>query len=184
MIDNLKNNLIEEYFMDATYLYVPPNVHKFKLLVLSGYYIDNKSTNIYCFILVMNEKYEKFENIFEYLKKNYQFNPKNFMADFRTSQIKAIQKCFPRCNVHCSFFHFSQAIWRNFKKCGLSGKGTYSKNHELLLNLQCLCFIKKEKIDKMYKSIQKYYKSEKYIKFFAYFTRTWMGNRIPKTLWN
>ena len=117
------------------------------------------------------------------LKKNYQFNPKNFMVDFPTSQIKAIQRCFPRCNVHCCFFHFSQAIWRNIKKCGLSGKGTYSKNHELLINLQFLSFIKKENIDKMYKSIQKNYKSKKYKKFLAYFTRTWMGNRMPKTLW-
>ena len=79
----------------------------------------------------MNEKHETFENIFEILKKNYQFNPKNFIAEFGTSQIKAIQKCFPQCNVHCYFFHFSKAIWCNFKKCGLSGKGTYSNNHEL-----------------------------------------------------
>ena len=33
MIDNLKNNLIEEYFMDATNSCLPPNIHKFKLII-------------------------------------------------------------------------------------------------------------------------------------------------------
>lgn len=63
--------------MDATYSCVSLNIHKFKLKVLNGCDIENKSTNICCFIQVMNEKYETFENIFEYPKKNYQFNRKN-----------------------------------------------------------------------------------------------------------
>ena len=67
------------------------------------------------------------------------------LADFRLSQIKAIQKVFPRCNIHFFFFHISQSIWRNLKRYGLCGKGTYQTNYELLLNLQCLCFIKKKK---------------------------------------
>ena len=29
-----------------------------------------------------------------------------------------------------------------------------------------------------------YDKSEKYKKFFSYFSRAWMGNKIPKSLWN
>ena len=64
MLDNLKNNLIEEYFIDATYSCVSLNIHKFKLIVLIGYDIENISINICCFILIMNEKYETFENIF------------------------------------------------------------------------------------------------------------------------
>ena len=100
------------------------------------------------------------------------------------SLIKAIQKCFPHCNIHGCFFHFSQSVWRNFKKYGLGGKGTYSRNHELLLNLQTLCFIEKEKIDKLYGQIKKKYKADKYKKFFNYFTRNWMGNKMPKVLWN
>ena len=30
MLDNLNNNMIDEYFMDTTYSCVPPNIHKFK----------------------------------------------------------------------------------------------------------------------------------------------------------
>ncbi len=184
MLNTLKNNLIEEYFIDATYSCVPPSKPKFKLLVLSGFDIENKTTVLSAFILVTNEKIDTFIKIFQYLKTNYQFNPKNIMADFRISQIKAIQKVFQRCNIHCCFFHFSQSIWRNFKKNGLCGKGTYITNYELLINIQCLCFISKEKINDMFNNIKKKYKSEKYKKFFSYFTKTWLGNKIPNTLWN
>ena len=37
MLSNLKDNIIEEFFIDATYSCVPPNIHKFKLIVLIGY---------------------------------------------------------------------------------------------------------------------------------------------------
>ena len=85
MLDNLNNNMIDEYFMDTTYSCVPPNIHKFKLFVISGYEFNNKSTHICAFILIINEKYETFVNIFQYLKNTYQFNPKNIMSDFRMS---------------------------------------------------------------------------------------------------
>ena len=35
---------------------------------------------------------------------------------------------FPNVSLHCCFFHFSQAIWNNFKKNQLCGKGTYETN--------------------------------------------------------
>ena len=122
MLLNLKNNLIDEFFIDTTYSCVPPSVHNFKLFVINGFEFESKKTDICSFILIMNEKYETFTSIFDYLKNKYNFNPKNMMSDFRMSQIKAIQKCFPHCNIHGCFFHFSQSIWRNFKKYGLGGK--------------------------------------------------------------
>lgn len=67
------------------------------------------------------------------------------------------------------FFHYSQAIWKNMIKNGLGGKGTYLKNHELLLNLQCLCFIKKENIDNMFNKIKRKCKNENCKNFFHIF---------------
>ena len=75
----LKNNLIEEYFIDATYSCVPPSKPKFKLLVVSGFDIESNTTVLSPFILVTNEKIDTFIKIFQYLKTNYQFNPKNIM---------------------------------------------------------------------------------------------------------
>ena len=87
-----------------------------KVFVISGYEFSNKSTNICAFILIINEKYETFVNIFQYLTNTYRFNPKNILSDFLMSQIKAIKYCFPVCNNHCCLFHYSQSIWRNLKK--------------------------------------------------------------------
>jgi hypothetical protein len=133
MMSTLKNNFIEEYFMDPAYSCIPPCKPKLKLIVLSGFYLEKKTTVISAFIFVTNEKVETFLSIFEYLKNNFQFNPKNIMVYFRLSQIKAIQKVFQRCNIHFYFFHFSQSIGLNLKKYGLCGKGTYTINYELFI---------------------------------------------------
>ena len=116
MLKNLKNNLINEYFMDCTYKCVPHSIYKFKLMVLSAFEYISRKTCICCFILLMNEKEFTFLNVFKILLKKYQFNPTNLMYDFRISQINAAKQIFPHCNLHCCFFHYSQAIWSNFKK--------------------------------------------------------------------
>ena len=153
-------------------------------MVISGYDFNNKKTELCCFILIMNEKEFTFYNIFKVLLAKYHFNPKNIMCDFRTSQIKAAKKIFPHANIHCCFFHYSQALWNNMKKYNLSGEGTYAQNAELLFNLQILCFIKKEKVEYLFEKITKKYKQNLFKKFFIYFKRTWLGKTIPIPLWN
>ena len=105
---NLKNNLIDEFFIDTTCSCLPPSVHNFKLFVINGFEFESKKTHICSFILIMNEKFETFTSIFDHLKSKYNFNLKNIMSDFRMSQIKAIQKCFPHSNKHGCFFHFTK----------------------------------------------------------------------------
>ena len=103
----------------------------------------------------MNEKEYTFYNLFKILLKDFQFNPKNLMCDFRVSQINAAKNVFPQTNIHCCFFHYSQAIWNNFKKYELCEKGSYKDISELLFNLQLLCFIKKEKVESTFDKIKK-----------------------------
>ena len=62
---------------------------------------------------------------------------------------------FPNVSLHCCFFHFSQAIWNNFKKNQLCGKGTYETNYELLFNIQLLCFMKTEKVQNFFQELKK-----------------------------
>ena len=78
MLSTLKNNLIEEYFIDATYSCIPPSKPKFKLIVLSGFDIESKTTVLSAFILVTNEKIDIFMSIFQYLKNAYKFNHKKY----------------------------------------------------------------------------------------------------------
>ena len=106
------------------------------------------------------------------------------MCDFNTAQIKAINTIFPEYKLNTCFFHFSQAIWKNFRKYDLTGKGTYKTNSELLFNIQLMNFMDREKIDKFFKDIKKQFKDKKYDNFFKYFTRTWLGTRYPKNIWN
>ena len=37
MINNIKDNQINQFFFDCMYKIVPPNKHKFKLMVLCGF---------------------------------------------------------------------------------------------------------------------------------------------------
>ena len=64
MLKNLSNNLIEEFFMDCTYSAVPPSIYKYKLMVLCGYEKNIKKALLCCFILLINENIETFENIY------------------------------------------------------------------------------------------------------------------------
>ena len=106
------------------------------------------------------------------------------MCDFSLGQINAVKYIFPQANIHCCFFHFSQAIWQHFKKNNLCGNNSYEKNNELLFNIQIMCFIKCDKIQNFFKSLKKKYKGDNYKKFFDYFNKTWLGSRYPVKLWN
>ena len=82
MLNNIQNNLIEEFFMDTSYFCVPPSKNNFRLTVLCCYEIEANKTSLCVFILIMNDKKEIFENIFMYLKNKYKFNPKKFNVLF------------------------------------------------------------------------------------------------------
>ena len=79
-----------------------------------------------CIYIINNEDESTFDNIFQNLKDNYSFRPRNIMCDFSKAQIKSIQKIFNDCKLHCCFFHFSQCIWNKFRKYNLCGKNTYN----------------------------------------------------------
>lgn len=94
------------------------------------------------------------------------FNPKNIMVDFNMAQINGLKNIYGNnILIHECFFHFSRAIWRNFKKNGLYYKNSYAVNSELLFNLQLLSFIDRAKIKDFYIKITKKYSENKYKKF-------------------
>ena len=119
------------------------------------------------FALLMNEKEFSFSVLFNCLKNNYSFNPRNFITYFALEQIKA-NNIFPDCAIHSCFFHFSQAIQHSCKNNKITGKGTYKKYYELLFNIQIMCFIKKDKIKNFYKKIKKILKNKNTKNFFIF----------------
>ena len=165
MLAQFKNNFIDPFFMDCTYRAVPPNKYKYRLMVIVGYDLNKKKTVLCSFILLKNEKEKSFKLIFEYLHEHYSFNPRRIMCDFNLAQINAVKNTFPECIINTCFFHFSQAIWKNFRKYDFCGKGTYNDNNELLFNIQLMCFIDRDNIVIFYKDFKKVIKI-KISKFF------------------
>ena len=101
MINNIKDNQINQFFFDCTFKIVPPKKHKFKLMVLCGFNTLLKKTVLCSFFLITNEKEYTIKFIFKLLKEKYYFNPRNIMCDFSLGQIKAVKYIFPQANIHC-----------------------------------------------------------------------------------
>lgn len=176
MLSQLKNNYIDQFFMNCIYKAFPPNICNFKLMVICGIDSNINKTIICCLIPLSKENEYTFKVIFKYLKDQYSFKPRRFMCDFNIAQIKAIQSIFPGCKLNTFFFHFSQAKWKNFSKYDLCGKDTYNNNIELLFNNQLINFMERGNIDSFFKEIKNKYKNNKYDKFCKYFERTWLGS--------
>ena len=66
MFFNLKNNMINQYFMDCTYSAVPPSVHKYRLMVICGYNHSTDKTVLCAFILIHRENEKTFTEIFKF----------------------------------------------------------------------------------------------------------------------
>lgn len=184
MLDNLSNNLIAQYFMDSTYKAVPPANPKYKLMVISAFNNHINKTVLCCFILLHKEDESTFKQIFIYLKNNYNFSPRNLMCDFALRLINAAREIFPDCSLHCCFFHYSQCLWKNFRKYRLCGKNTYNDNCALLFNLQLLCFNDRKRIKSFFGKIKQTFNNNKYNNFLNYFNRNWLGKKYPFCLWN
>ena len=61
ILTNLKNNNINQYFMDCTYKVFPPNIYKLRLMVISGFNFNLKKTVLCCSILLPHENEYKFK---------------------------------------------------------------------------------------------------------------------------
>ena len=184
MLDNLLNNLITQYFMDCSYKEVPLTFPKYNLMVISAFNNNINKTVLCSFILIYKKNESTFKHIFTYLKDNYNFSPINLMYDFALSQINGAKEIFPDCSLHCCFFHYSQCLWKNFRKYRLCGKNTYNDNYALLFNLQLLCFIDRKRIKSFFGKIKQTFNDNKYNDFLNYFNRNWLGKRYPVCLWN
>lgn len=93
--------------MDCTYKAVPPSTPRYKLMVITAFDNHTNKTLICSFILLHKEDEYTFKSIFNYLKDNYNFSPRNLMCDFALSQINAAKEIFPDCSILCCYFHYS-----------------------------------------------------------------------------
>lgn len=77
MLSQLSNNNIDQFFMDCTYKVVPPNIYKFKLMLVCGIDLNKNKTVLYALILLGKENKDTFNNIFGYFHLNIHSNQKD-----------------------------------------------------------------------------------------------------------
>ena len=144
MEKRLKDNSIDNYFIDVTYKIIPKRRNNYKLLTITG---ADKSTNnsyICALILLRYEDTTSFIKIFKYMKEFYNFYPKVVHIDFSKSLTNAfksddlfIQKPII---VHC-FFHFSQIIIKKMKSLNIIKSRMNKYTFSILKNIELICFI-------------------------------------------
>ena len=178
----LKDN--DQFFADTTFQCVPPQHKGLKLFVFLTY---NKklNKNLLCLLaLIYNENFETICEIFNFLKKNYNFYPKIITVDFGKAGYKAIQKVFPKTRIFTCYFHLIRRLIIHLKNIKAKNKLIRRNARNLLFNMKILIFIDNEKIEQFFELIKRqYYKNNK--KFLDYFEKQYLKTGLFKDKnWN
>ena len=175
----MKNNIMLndniQYFGDTTYDCVPPQNRGLKLFVLLCY---NKKYNkiLLCTLaLIYNENKETLEEIFKFLKKNFNFQPSLITVDLGKAGYIAIKNIFPNTRIYPCYFHLVRRFILHLKYLRSNNKVLKRNSKNLLFNMKLLLFIDSDKIEDFFEIIKnKYYEGFK--RFIDYFEKTYMHN--------
>ena len=166
----LNKEKCEEFFLDITFNIIPKNFRPYKLLIISGIPYEKKNPVSICFILIKFQDFETYNKIFNFLFENFKFIPQIIHSDFELAIAKAIKenKYFQGKVYHSRcFFHFAQMIKGKMQKLKLCNKKFNKVNIEIIRNLEMLCFLKIENINKFKNIIlEKLDKNKNYNSFF------------------
>ena len=113
-----------------------------------------------------------YDKIFSYLHENFNFTPKIIMSDFEKAIHSGLKnnKYFKNIVIHIKcFFHFTKMIRNQLMKSGLCNRKLNKYSLEIIRNIQILCFIEKNNINK-YKEliINKIKNNDKLTSFIKY----------------
>lgn len=149
MFDNLNNNNINQYFIDITYKIVPLIFKPYKLLTIKGFNISEKQSVLCALTFIKYEDEISMFYVFKYLHDFYNFNPSIVNIDFSMSLKNVLNKNEIFDNkpkvVNC-FFHFSQVISKKIKSLKIPNDNF--KNYMLKKNIQVICFLEKNLVNK------------------------------------
>lgn len=149
MFDNLNNNNINQYFIDITYKIVPLIFKPYKLLTIKGFNISEKQSVLCTLTFIKYEDEISMFYVFKYLHDFYNFNPSIVNIDFSMSLKNVLNKNEIFDNkpkvVNC-FFHFSQVISKKIKSLKIPNDNF--KNYMLKKNIQVICFLEKNLVNK------------------------------------
>ena len=170
----MKKNLVLDgniqFFADTTFDVIPPQNKGMKLFVMLTF--NNKLNKVLLSLLALiyNENRETLEEIFNFLKRNYSFNPAVFTVDFGKAGYLAISHAFPSNRIFPCYFHLIRRLVLHIKNLRAKNKLVKRNAKKFLFNMKILLFIDSEKIDNFFNKIKIRFNSH-YKKFLEYFEK-------------
>ena len=176
---NIIKKSIKQTFIDVSFKCVPPGLSNYKILVLSGFDLEEKKSKLLSLALIPNQKETTIIKFVNIMKNTYLFNHLIITSDFGKSLIKSIRSVYHIKWVPC-LFHFAQCQVKYLKKLNLFTKKNKYIGFEILFNIEQLCFIDITKLYKLYESIKNKFINDNTSKYFTYFEKN--GNPKIKML--
>ena len=183
MYENFNNKEIKQFFIDITYKIIPNKYKPYKLLTIKGFNTKEFQILLCGLICIKYEDTKSLYYAFKYLKDFFNFNPKIVNIDFSLSLSNALSspELFDEKPIITKcFFHFSQSLFKKMKQIGY--KSENNKNIFMTLkNIEILCFIKPELINKYLLFLNNIMKNDKKDKLLLdYIENYWLNNRVYK----
>ena len=150
MRGDIMKNSIKQAFIDVSFKCVPPGLTNYKILILSGFDLEDKKAKLLSLALIPNQKEATITKFLTIMKNTYMFNPLLITSDFGKSLVNSIRNVFPKIKWIPCLFHFAQCQVKHLKKLGLFSKKKNYIGIEILFNVEQLCFIDTKKLYKLY----------------------------------
>ncbi|CAF5126224.1 unnamed protein product, partial [Rotaria magnacalcarata] len=120
---NIKTNLSilkqnKHWFTDGTFKACPDDYYQ--LFILHAMMIDPIIPLVYG--LLIGKSAEDYNLFFEKVLKQDNFQPESNMTDFETGTIQSVKDLLSTILHKGCLFHFSQAVWRQVQRKGLTTK--------------------------------------------------------------
>ena len=118
--------------------------------ILLSYNKNGNKILIYNISLIKNENFETFDSIINYLKNNYQFEPKVMIVDFCKTAYKAFKTNYKNIRMFACFFHLMQRLTLHLPQLKDKNKTIKKKAKNLLAKMKLLFFINHTNIDEFF----------------------------------
>ena len=175
------NKNIENFFIDVTYKVIPKKSQNYKLLTISCYDNNTKSTYISALILIRYEDSISFQKTFKYLNILFDWNPLICHIDYCQALRRALLSDDLFKNkpliIHC-FFHFVQCIIKKMKYYNIIKKRISKYNMEILRNIELISFISPNFINSYKIFLKNKLQNENEVKLYNYLDKNWFEKNL------
>ena len=176
-----------DLFIDGTFK-VAPNL--FTQLVTVHGITDDRYRLPLAYGLLPGKRQEHYQQMLNELGSYGSFQPDTVLADFELGLRNAIEEVWPSATVRGCYFHFKQALWRNFHRFDLTPEYQVigSDIRKSFQRIGAIPFVPDEDLDYTWDTLKPTIPNDM-DDFVRYFESTWMGTaarraQFPPSTWN